>query len=243
VVGVLEVHHFLVIMDLDVQQLAHWRASMGAEDQPTAGMRMHRPCPRARMLRICGRGHLPSYWHMPRIGMRQACERSPIGRPGRHVPRARETLRYAAVLFERVIFKIKKQKDCVTVWETSRGIHKFLKNIKNKTFKKSNVKNPNEQNRSKITIYVLTGIVERERERGWVSLWRIQISPRDITYEKRKCIKLQVLPDFAPEWPELQNTGPLDLSSAWTMYFNGSKRLEGADAGSFRHKATRCAMC
>jgi ribonuclease HI len=53
----------------------------------------------------------------------------------------------------------------------------------------------------------------------------------DITYEKRKAIKSQLLPDFIVEWLELQNTGPHDLSSVWTMYFDGSKRVEGAGAG------------
>jgi hypothetical protein len=53
----------------------------------------------------------------------------------------------------------------------------------------------------------------------------------DITYEKRKAIKSQVLPDFTAEWLELQSTGPPDLSSVWTMYFDGSKRVQGAGAG------------
>jgi ribonuclease HI len=53
----------------------------------------------------------------------------------------------------------------------------------------------------------------------------------DITYEKRKAIKSQVLPDLTVEWLELQNTGPPDLSSVWTMYFDGSKRVQGAGAG------------
>ena len=63
---------------------------------------------------------------------------------------------------------------------------------------------------------------------GCVSLWGIELSPRDITYEKRKAIKSQVLPDFITEWTELQCAGPPDLSSTWTMYFDGSKRTEGA---------------
>jgi hypothetical protein len=49
-------------------------------------------------------------------------------------------------------------------------------------------------------------------------------------YEKRKAIKSQILSDFTVEWLELQNTGPPDLSSVWTMYFDGSKRVEGAGA-------------
>jgi hypothetical protein len=53
----------------------------------------------------------------------------------------------------------------------------------------------------------------------------------DIMYKKRKAIKSQVLPDFIAEWLELQNTGPPDLSSIWTMYFDGSKRVVGAGVG------------
>jgi ribonuclease HI len=53
----------------------------------------------------------------------------------------------------------------------------------------------------------------------------------DITYKKRKAIKSQVLPDFTAELLELQSTGPPDLSSVWTMYFDGSKRVQGAGAG------------
>jgi ribonuclease HI len=64
-----------------------------------------------------------------------------------------------------------------------------------------------------------------------VSLWGIKLSPLDIMYEKRKAIKSQVLPDFTAEWLELQNIGPPDLSSVWTIYFDGSKRIQGAGAG------------
>jgi hypothetical protein len=53
----------------------------------------------------------------------------------------------------------------------------------------------------------------------------------DITSEKRKAIKSQVLPDFTVEWLELQNIGPPGLSSVWTMYFDGSKSIQGAGAG------------
>jgi hypothetical protein len=66
---------------------------------------------------------------------------------------------------------------------------------------------------------------------GCVSLWGIELSPLDITYEKQKAIKSQVLPDFTAEWLELQNTGPPNLSSVWTTYFDGSRGVQGAGAG------------
>jgi hypothetical protein len=36
------------------------------------------------------------------------------------------------------------------------------------------------------------------------SVWGIELSPLDITYEKRKAIKSQILPDFTVEWLELK---------------------------------------
>jgi hypothetical protein len=59
----------------------------------------------------------------------------------------------------------------------------------------------------------LSNILNNPSATGRVSLWGIELSPLDITYEKRKAIKSQVLLDFTAEWLELQNTGPLDLSS------------------------------
>jgi ribonuclease HI len=77
----------------------------------------------------------------------------------------------------------------------------------------------------------LSNILNNPSATGCVSLWVIKLSPLDITYEKRKVIKSQVLPDFTAEWLELQNTGPPDLSSVWTMYFDGSKRIQGTGVG------------
>jgi hypothetical protein len=77
----------------------------------------------------------------------------------------------------------------------------------------------------------LSNILNNPSAIGCVSLWGIKLSPLDITYEKRKAIKSQVLSDFTAEWLELQNTGPPDLSSVWIMYFDGSKRVQGAGAG------------
>jgi ribonuclease HI len=55
------------------------------------------------------------------------------------------------------------------------------------------------------------------------------------TLQNRMCllmaIKSQILPDFTAEWLELQSAEPPDLSSVWTMYFDGSKRIQGAGAG------------
>jgi ribonuclease HI len=77
----------------------------------------------------------------------------------------------------------------------------------------------------------LSNILNNPEAIGRVSLWGIELSLLDIMYEKRKEIKSQVLPDFTAERLKLQNTGPPDLSSVWTMYFDGSKRVQGAGSG------------
>jgi hypothetical protein len=77
----------------------------------------------------------------------------------------------------------------------------------------------------------LSNILYNPSAIGRVSLWGIELSSMDITYEKRKVIKSQILLDFTVEWLELQSTGPPDLSSVWTMYFDGSKRIQGIGTG------------
>jgi ribonuclease HI len=77
----------------------------------------------------------------------------------------------------------------------------------------------------------LSNILNSPSATGHVALWGIELSPLDITYEKRKAIKSQVLPNITAEWLGLQNTGPPDLSSVWTMYFDGSKRVQDIGAG------------
>jgi hypothetical protein len=77
----------------------------------------------------------------------------------------------------------------------------------------------------------LSNILNNPSTTRRVSLWGIELSPLDITYEKRNAIKSQISPDFTTEWLDLQNTGPPDLSSVWTMYFDGSKRIQGVGAG------------
>ena len=62
----------------------------------------------------------------------------------------------------------------------------------------------------------LSNILNNPEATGRVSLWGIELSPRDITYEKRKAIKSQILPEFMAEWMEMQTTGPPDLSSTTT---------------------------
>jgi hypothetical protein len=54
----------------------------------------------------------------------------------------------------------------------------------------------------------LSNILNNPEATGRASLWGIEISPLDITYEKRKAIRSQILTNFTVEWLELQNTEP-----------------------------------
>src|SRR4051812_6877444 len=64
-----------------------------------------------------------------------------------------------------------------------------------------------------------------------VTEWNIELSPRDLQFKHPTTIKAQVLSDFLVEWTEVQTPGPPDLSNSWTMFFDGSKRQQGAGAG------------
>ena len=77
----------------------------------------------------------------------------------------------------------------------------------------------------------LSNILNNVNATGRVSMWGIEVAPDSLTYMKAMSIKSQVIPDFITEWTEVQTPGPPDLSDAWIMYFDGSKRIEGAGAG------------
>src|SRR3954469_13644173 len=77
----------------------------------------------------------------------------------------------------------------------------------------------------------LADILNNPGATGRVAEWNIELSPRDLQFKHPTAIKAQVLPDFLVEWTEVQTPAPPDLSNSWTMFFDGSKRQQGAGAG------------
>src|SRR3954470_13570450 len=77
----------------------------------------------------------------------------------------------------------------------------------------------------------LADILNNPGATGRVAEWNIELSPRDLQFKHPIAIKAQVLLDFLVEWTEAQTPGPPDLSNSWTMFFDGSKRQQGAGAG------------
>src|ERR1041384_3821598 len=77
----------------------------------------------------------------------------------------------------------------------------------------------------------LAGILSNPGATGRVAKWNIELSPRDLQFKHPTATKAQVLPDFMVKWTEVQTPGPPDLSNSWMMFFDGSKRQQGAGAG------------
>ena len=60
--------------------------------------------------------------------------------------------------------------------------------------------------------------------------WANELLPLDIKFEAKKAIKSQAIADFLTEWIEQQQ--PTEVHSEhWTMFFDGSKMLNGSGAG------------
>ena len=60
--------------------------------------------------------------------------------------------------------------------------------------------------------------------------WAIELLPLDIKFEAKKAIKSQAFADFVAAWIEQQLPTQVH-SEHWTMFFDGSKMLNGSGAG------------
>ena len=77
----------------------------------------------------------------------------------------------------------------------------------------------------------LSDILTNPAAIGRVAKWVVELGPWGLKYVHPKAIKAQVLPEFTTEWIETQLPDEPDLSNAWTMYFDGSKKFNSAGAG------------
>ncbi|XP_073360482.1 uncharacterized protein [Aegilops tauschii subsp. strangulata] len=76
----------------------------------------------------------------------------------------------------------------------------------------------------------LSKILNNRDATGRVAKWEIELLPLDIKFEAKKAIKSQAIADFLAEWTEQQQ--PIQIQSKhWTMFFDGSKMLNGSSAG------------
>ena len=70
---------------------------------------------------------------------------------------------------------------------------------------------------------------------GRVKKWAIELPPLDIKFEAKKAIKSQAIADFLAKWIEQQLPTQVHWaqvhSEHWTMFFDGSKMLNGSGVG------------
>jgi hypothetical protein len=82
-----------------------------------------------------------------------------------------------------------------------------------------------------ITDFSLADILYNQDATGRMSKWAVELGALSIDFKPHTAIKSQALVDFMAEWRENQIPTPVDKPEYWTMYFDGSLKLDGSDAG------------
>jgi hypothetical protein len=82
-----------------------------------------------------------------------------------------------------------------------------------------------------ITDFLLADILHNQDAMGCISKWAVELGALSIDFKPRTAIKSQVLVDFMAEWRENQVPTPVEKPEHWTMYFDGSLKLDGGGAG------------
>jgi ribonuclease HI len=86
----------------------------------------------------------------------------------------------------------------------------------------------------KITVimdFPLADILHNQDATGRISKWAVELGTLSIDFKPRTAIESQALADFMAEWRENQIPTPADKPEHWTMYFDGSLKLDGGGAG------------
>jgi ribonuclease HI len=79
--------------------------------------------------------------------------------------------------------------------------------------------------------FPLADILHNQDATGLISKWAVKLGPLSIDFKPRTVIKSQALVDFMAEWRENQIPTLVDKPEHWTMYFDGSLKLDGGGAG------------
>jgi hypothetical protein len=82
-----------------------------------------------------------------------------------------------------------------------------------------------------ITDFPLADILHNQDAMGRILKWAVELGALSIYFKPRTAIKSQALVDFMAEWRENQIPTLVDKLEHWTMYFNGSLKLDGSGAG------------
>jgi hypothetical protein len=82
-----------------------------------------------------------------------------------------------------------------------------------------------------ITDFPLADILHNQDATGCISKWAVELGALSIDFKPHTAIKSQALVDFMAEWRENQIPTPVGKLEHWTMYFDGSLKLDGDGAG------------
>jgi hypothetical protein len=82
-----------------------------------------------------------------------------------------------------------------------------------------------------ITDFPLVDILHNQDAMERISKWAVDLGALSIDFKPCTAIKSQALVDFMAEWRENQIPTPVDKPEHWTMYFDGSLKLDGSSAG------------
>jgi ribonuclease HI len=82
-----------------------------------------------------------------------------------------------------------------------------------------------------ITDFPLADILHNQDATGRISKWAVELGAFSINFKPSTAIKSQALVDFMAEWRENQVPTPVNKLEHWTMYFDGSLKLDGGSAG------------
>jgi ribonuclease HI len=82
-----------------------------------------------------------------------------------------------------------------------------------------------------VTGFLIGDILHNKEAIGWIAKWACELGAHDIEFWPRMAIKTQALFDFISEWTEHQVPDSPEVTKVWTMYFDGSLKLQGAGAG------------
>jgi hypothetical protein len=79
------------------------------------------------------------------------------------------------------------------------------------------------------TSSTLGEILNNRKSTSKITKWAIELSMYDIVYKPRTTKKAQVFSDFVAEWTEIQTPPKKRELEYWTINFDGSVQLQGAE--------------
>src|SRR5438876_1475021 len=82
-----------------------------------------------------------------------------------------------------------------------------------------------------VTSFPIGEILHNRDATGRIAKWAVELGSFELAFQPRTAFKSQALVDFIAEWTEVQTPAIMEKLEYWTMYFDGSRMIEGAGAG------------